>query len=404
MNSEPVLSKRTRLKIIAEHRYNGDIEKGIFKTVEQLDMGEMKVKCKHCNAERFKYGTGWVANNCCHGGKITLLPLTEYPDVLQRLREGNDEVSRHFRQHIRLYNDAFAFASFNYTVADLGNRGSYVMKIIVDVSYKISTSSETANNNRPRYGQIYYIYDAQTQLALKENDARRANLVEIIVRLIIDINPYAGNFKTLHERFGKGEILARLNFLALKEDDRRRYNAPTCGELAALIVSNDGAVSENIKVQVFPKQDRAVGYVPKYSHHVHQMTFPLQYPNGDLGWNYNMKHILYKTNKTISPVQYYGHRLALRRGEAQNQLLRSGRLTQHYVIHAYFTVESQRLLFLRNNQKQLRVECYKGMTDHISNSEANTSDRTRLGNQMILPSPFSAACDTCNSSSKMQWQ
>ncbi|XP_068991670.1 uncharacterized protein [Neodiprion pinetum] len=32
MNSEPVLSKRTRLEIIAEHRYNGDIEKGIFKT------------------------------------------------------------------------------------------------------------------------------------------------------------------------------------------------------------------------------------------------------------------------------------------------------------------------------------------------------------------------------------
>ncbi|XP_046595336.1 uncharacterized protein LOC124294411 [Neodiprion lecontei] len=35
MNSEPVLSQRTRLRIIAEHCYNGDIEKGIFKTGEQ---------------------------------------------------------------------------------------------------------------------------------------------------------------------------------------------------------------------------------------------------------------------------------------------------------------------------------------------------------------------------------
>nr|XP_046478596.1 uncharacterized protein LOC124217240 [Neodiprion pinetum] len=374
--------------IIAEHRYNGDKEKGTFKTVEQLHMGEMNVKCKHCNAERFKYETGRVANNCCHGRKITLPPLTEYPDVLQRLREGNDEVSRHFRQHIRSYNDAFAFASFNCTVADMGNSGPYVMKIIGDVSYKISTSLETANNNRPRYGQIY-IYDVQTQLALRENDARRANLLEIIGRLIIDINPYAANFKTTYERFVKGESLVRLNFIALKEDDRRRYNAPTCGELAALIVSDDGAVSENIEVQVFPKQDRAVGYVPRYSHHVDPMTFPLLFPSGDLGWSYNMKHV--GTNKKISPVQYYGHRLALRRGEAQNQLLRSGRLTQHYVIHAYLTIESQRLLFLRNNQKQLRVECYKGMTDHISNSEANTSDRTRLGNQMILPSSFSGS-------------
>ncbi|XP_046435624.1 uncharacterized protein LOC124187277 [Neodiprion fabricii] len=344
--------------IIAEHRYNGDIEKGTFKTVEQLHMGEMNVKCKHCNAERFKYETGRVANNCCHGGKILLTPLTEYPDVLQRLREGNDEVSRHFRQHIRSYNDAFAFASFNRTVADMGNSGPYVMKIIGD-------------------------------LALRENDARRANLLEIIGRLIIDINPYASNFKTTYERFVKGESLVRLNFIALKEDDRRRYNAPTCGELAALIVSDDGAVSENIEVQVFPKQDRAVGYVPRYSHHVDPMTFPLLFPSGDLGLSYNMKHV--GTNKKISPVQYYGHRLALRRGEAQNQLLRSGRLTQHYVIHAYLTIESQRLLFLRNNQKQLRVECYKGMTDHISNSEANTSDRTRLGNQMILPSSFSGS-------------
>ncbi|XP_046434513.1 uncharacterized protein LOC124186674 [Neodiprion fabricii] len=301
--------------IIAEHRYNGDIEKGTFKTVEQLHMGEMNVTY-------------------------------------------------------------------------MGNSGPYVMKIIGDVSYKISTSLETANNNRPRYGQIY-IYDVQTQLALRENDARRASLLEIIGRLIIDINPYAANFKTTYERFVKGESLVRLNFIALKEDDRRRYNAPTCGELAALIVSDDGAVSENIEVQVFPKQDRAVGYVPRYSHHVDPMTFPLLFPSGDLGWSYNMKHV--GTNKEISPVQYYGHRLALRRGEAQNQLLRSGRLTQHYVIHAYLTIESQRLLFLRNNQKQLRVECYKGMTDHISNSEANTSDRTRLGNQMILPSSFSGS-------------
>ncbi|XP_046417440.1 uncharacterized protein LOC124178246 [Neodiprion fabricii] len=207
--------------IIAEHRYNGDIEKGTFKTVEQLHMGEMNVKCEHCNAERFKYETGRVANNCCHGGKITLPPLTEYPDVLQCLREGNDEVSRHFRQHIRSYNDAFAFASFNCTVADMGNSGPYVMKIIGDVSYKISTSLETANNNRPRYGQIY-IYDVQTQLALRENDARRANLLEIIGRLIIDINPHAANFRTTYERFVKGESLVRLNFIALKEDDRRR--------------------------------------------------------------------------------------------------------------------------------------------------------------------------------------
>ncbi|XP_046587809.1 uncharacterized protein LOC124292965 [Neodiprion lecontei] len=88
--------------IIAEHRYNGDIEKGILKTVEQLDMVEMNVKCNHCNAERFKYETGRVANNCCHGGKITLPPLTEYPDVLQRLREGNDEVSRNNQKQLRV--------------------------------------------------------------------------------------------------------------------------------------------------------------------------------------------------------------------------------------------------------------------------------------------------------------
>ncbi|XP_046468080.2 uncharacterized protein [Neodiprion pinetum] len=35
--------------IIAEHRYNGDIEKGILKTVEQLDMVEMNVKCTTVN-------------------------------------------------------------------------------------------------------------------------------------------------------------------------------------------------------------------------------------------------------------------------------------------------------------------------------------------------------------------
>lgn len=73
-------------------------------------------------------------------------------------------------------------------------------------------------------------------------------------------------------------------------------------------------------------------------------------------------------------------------------MLFGGRLTQQFFIHALVMVESNRMNFFRNNQKQLRIECYQGLLDHVKNSASNISKnfevKERLGNIFILPATY----------------
>lgn len=55
-------------------------------------------------------------------------------------------------------------------------------------------------------------------------------------------------------------------------------------------------------------------------------------------------------------------------------------------------VDSNRMNYFRNNQKQLRIECYQGLMDHIFQSASNISknfeQKERLGNLFILPATY----------------
>ena len=136
-------------------------------------------------------------------------------------------------------------------------------------------------------------------------------------------------------------------------------------------------------LQVYPKQDggRETTILAQTSQHADPMTFPLLFPQGDLGWTYNMST---EKGKKITPLQYYGHRLALRPGTDFNPLLNAGRLTQQYVINCYVMVEHQRLDFIRHNKRVLRTECYQGIVDNVEKNNLNEADRVRLGTAVIL--------------------
>lgn len=72
-------------------------------------------------------------------------------------------------------------------------------------------------------------------------------------------------------------------------------------------------------------------------------------------------------------------------------ILFSGRLTQQYFLQAYIMVENNRMNYFRQNQKQLRIECYQGLLDHVMRSASNISnnfEKERIGNLFILPSTY----------------
>lgn len=49
-------------------------------------------------------------------------------------------------------------------------------------------------------------------------------------------------------------------------------------------------------------------------------------------------------------------------------------------------VESTDIKFFRTHQKQLRIEPYQGICDHVHGNASNKSENVRLGNVFILPS------------------
>ena len=103
------------------------------------DLGRMNKMCSLCYAlhwesERLKRSP--VRNPryglCCNSGKTRLPLLHPPPELLRALLEGDDSVSRAFRQDIRQYNCALAFASLGVQVDEginASGRSGYVYRI-----------------------------------------------------------------------------------------------------------------------------------------------------------------------------------------------------------------------------------------------------------------------------------
>jgi hypothetical protein len=62
-----------------------------------------------------------------------------------------------------------------------------------------------------------------------------------------------------------------------------------------------------------------------------------------------------KTNKNVSSKDYYAYRLIIRRDQ-DNVILRCCELCQQFMVNTYIKIESERLRYLRFNQKKMRME------------------------------------------------
>ena len=62
------------------------------------------------------------------------------------------------------------------------------------------------------------------------------------------------------------------------------------------------------------------------------------------------------------------------------------RLFQQWIVDRYVKIERDRIECIRNHQKQLRIESYQGLVDHLNNS-ANDMN-SQVSKMIVLPSTF----------------
>jgi len=173
-----------------------------YSIIIQYNIGEMNVNCSHCGALRFTS----ESFNCCHNGKVSLPNLQEYPAQLKRSFDINDHEEAKFREYIRNYNSAFAFASFGANISLPPGRGPYCFRLHGQTYHHVS-SLHPGDNDAGKYGQLYIIDGqeaVQARFVAPENGNCLQSNLEAISNLM-ENNPYALMYKNMRivEQLGK---------------------------------------------------------------------------------------------------------------------------------------------------------------------------------------------------------
>ena len=71
-----------------------------------------------------------------------------------------------------------------------------------------------------------------------------------------------------------------------------------------------------------------------------------------------------RTNKKVSAMNYYLYRLMISQN-AENHILKCRQLFHQYIVDMYAKIETERFLYIRLNQTELRSEEYIHLRDAI---------------------------------------
>ncbi|KAF0314588.1 hypothetical protein FJT64_014988 [Amphibalanus amphitrite] len=294
-------------------------------------VGDRDRGCQHCGALL------WPAERpslCCAAGKVRLAPLPAPPPSLRQLWTDDSAVARIFRKHVRHLNSALALAS--QTVQEVRpppGHGGYTPSVVIQGRlYHRLGPLRARDGEVPKFAQIYVqdplCEDPEAEAALRLGHVRlSANTPAATQRALRDILQHLQQLLREHNPLVQDFIMAS----EIPEDqvEHRR-----------LVISADAR------------------------------------PAGEHARRYNRPEGLQEVSVLIGeePV----HRdIVLRRRAAgdgadlatimdDDSLLRACRLLQEFCCMAFARVETQRLLFLAMNQRQIRAELYQHLVDAMA--------------------------------------
>ncbi|XP_044354828.1 uncharacterized protein [Triticum aestivum] len=358
-----------------------------------------KPDCNHCGAKRFQYETSGF---CCRSGKINLAH-SEPPLELQMLYKSSDPNAVHFRENIRYFNGHFSFTTLGVS---LDNRytnmssGVYTFRAHGQIYHNVFSFGPTQDG--PKHLELYFYDDDPS---LQHRFRCSPNLDRDVIRKLVDIlkdNPYSETFRNLGGVDDLEEYRIELN--TDMRLDQRRYNLPISSEVAAIWVEgNELCKHFDRSIVLFGNGNKRYSIQPYYGCY-DPLSYPLFFPRGEIGWHpeipkngVNLNEILQSrrsgrhslgtyTNSRlcVSVRDYYCYKFQIRRG-VFNTMLYGKQLCQQYVVDMYIKVESSRLDYIRNHQKQIRADLYQGVVDSLQAGE-NRADA--VGKWTILPTSF----------------
>ena len=351
--------------------------------------------CTHCSAELF---TAQSASDCCANGQLsTLERVPEPPETIMDLYQ-----DRSFVSSIKAYNDALALGTFSVGSYDQRVSGGLRMLSIQGRVYHWGGNLRL-NPEQPFPGQIYF-NDAtsSSQGARMRRDFVRndrnvdVHKLAVLQETLATHHRYVKSLKHVIELDVEGEFDIKLMKRANpsqpnQEGHARSWNLPQSEEMAGIVVGDFRQEPSDKRVIMLhyrnedEQQPNSLVREIDYRHFASDpITYPLLFPHGTDGWHTS----IYVTSagngrKHVTLLMHASYRCQ-RRQNSFNQLLRSGRLFQQYLIDCYFKIEENNLRWHRTHQRQLRAESYNGLIDMGLNDALDRRAADDVGRRIVL--------------------
>eukprot|EP00794_Sanderia_malayensis_P002693 gene2693-biopygen2224 len=201
---------------------------------------------------------------------------------------------------------------------------------------------------------------------------------------LLAINPYAQEYKNigdiLHQQqqqaTAANEPIPTFDMIITSRADQdHRYHSPAAAEIAAIYSTEGSAAPDpNDRIIHIQRHDGYLIGINATNPAADPLTYPLLFPFSKHGWGAAIAKLPAvhtqippdqpKRRQTrVTASQFYTYRIQVR--EHFSALHLSRLLFQQYLVDAFTKVEGSDLTYIRTHQKDLRVESYKGLMDHL---------------------------------------
>uniref|UniRef100_UPI00358F20A2 uncharacterized protein n=1 Tax=Myxine glutinosa TaxID=7769 RepID=UPI00358F20A2 len=221
----------------------------------------------------------------------------------------------------------------------------------------------------------------------REEAARRGqnfpNLCSELILALQDMlhsnNALVNSFKSTLERMPSPDykVVIRADKRPHGEHERR-FNEPVNNDVAVLMVGEQ----YNNRDIVLHLRDNSTKRISETHRFYDALQYPLIFWKGQDGYHFEVEQACGR-GKKVSANDFYAFHIMVRKNST-NHILQCRDLFHQFIVDMYAKIESERLLFIRLHQRQLRAESYAHLRDAVNND----GDVQNMGQLVILPSTF----------------
>jgi hypothetical protein len=339
-----------------------------------------------CQAKHFEGES--TRNRCCHNGNGQFKKFHPAHTGLLHLLKTEDNL----RTHSRVYNSLFQMATLGSSFGGqifTPKEFPFYFKFSGGIYHSIPPLIPK-NNVEPRFVQLYVIDSFEDEVKARIAEGRKLNvndsLITVISRIIHDVNPFIGTFKTIGTKL-KRENLDEVHLKILGYDGE--YCSPRPNQLSVFLpdLTDHSVIYDKHRAIRCRNKNGKVSDIYELNGMYDPLHYPLLFPYGDCGYSYFHQREIGGDNHTTC-LKFYQQLLQIRKN---NILLNFGRLSKEYIADQYAKVEKMRLDYISTHQEECRGDSYTNVVDFVKNRkrQQKNNSNSKLGRQyVVLPATF----------------